>query len=153
MTTNPPYNRFRHTVATAVLLAVTVLIPACSPPLPDTPKVEGVSGTVLVKDKPAVGAVVTFHPTDAAGQNKPRPRGVVQADGTFKLTSYSTGDGAAAGEYAVTLQWPEPIDPDQEARGVEAKDRLNNRYRNPDRPYKRVTVRAGNNELEPFNLP
>jgi hypothetical protein len=94
--------------------------------------------------------VVTFHPVSPTGENKLRPRGVTRADGTFRLTTYTTGDGAAAGDYAVTLYWPEKEDPDLEARGVDAKDRFQNRFKDPRRPYKRVTVRDGNNELDPF---
>ena len=137
----------------AALVLVALAVPGCGRPAADTPKVEPVSGAVFVSGNPAAGAVVTFHPVVPAGGNKYRPHAVVQPDGTFRLTTYTTDDGAAAGEYAVTLYWPEKDDPDAEARGVVAKDRLQSRYRTPDRPYRRVTVRDGANELESFRLP
>jgi hypothetical protein len=34
-----------------------------------------------------------------------KPRGQVEADGTFTLTTYEAGDGAPAGEYQVTVEW------------------------------------------------
>lgn len=142
----------RRTAAPLVLLVSVAVpgVPGCDTKPPQYPKVEPVSGKVLVKGQPAGGAVVTFHPISPQDKGKPRPRGVAAADGTFRLTSYTTGDGAAAGDYAVTLHWPEKEDPDLEVRGVEAKDRLQNRFKDSTRPYKRVTVRDGNNELDPF---
>jgi hypothetical protein len=136
-------------------LLVTVVIlgaSGCGSESPQYPKVAPVSGKVMVKGQPAVGAVVTFHPVSPTGENKLSPSGRVQADGTFRLTTYTTGDGAAPGDYVVTLAWPETEDPDLEVRGIEVRDRFQNRFKDPRRPYKRVTVRDGNNELEPFAI-
>lgn len=143
---------WRASVASLALLSAVLLgLSGCgSRSSSSYPKVEPVSGKVLAKGAPAAGAVVTFHPVAPTAQNRLRPRGVVQTDGTFRLTTYATGDGAAAGEYAVTLAWPEKEDPDLEVRGIEVKDRFQNRFKDPKRPYKRVTVGDGNNELEPF---
>ncbi|AMV27812.1 hypothetical protein VT84_25645 [Gemmata sp. SH-PL17] len=151
MPISPSQPRFAVIIAPLIVAAVLV-IPACSSPTTDSPRVEPVSGSVFVNGNPAVGAVVTFHPAAPQGQNKLRPRGVVQADGTFRLTTYTTGDGAATGDYAVTLYWPEKDDPDLEARGIEVKDRFQNRFKDPSRPFKRVTVREGENALERFTV-
>jgi hypothetical protein len=145
--------RPRLRIPAALLLSVAAVASAsCGRSAPEYPKVEPVSGSVFVGGIPATGAVVTFHPVDPQGPNKLRPRAVVRADGTFQLTTYTTGDGAAVGEYAVTLSWPEKEDPDQEARGIEPKDRLQNRFKDPKRPFKRITVREGKNELEQFKV-
>jgi hypothetical protein len=142
---------WRRTAGPALLVAAVILgAPGCGSEAPQYPKVAPVSGKVTAKAQPAVGAVVTFHPVSPTVENKLRPSGVVQADGTFRLTTYTTGDGAAPGDYAVTLAWPEKEDPDLEVRGIEVRDRFQNRFKDPKRPYKRVTVRDGNNELDPF---
>jgi hypothetical protein len=58
-----------------------------------------VSGTVTLDDKPLEGAEVTFLPAEGG---KPAS-GFTGSDGTFKLTTFSTGDGAQPGEYRVTI--------------------------------------------------
>jgi Carboxypeptidase regulatory-like domain len=58
-----------------------------------------VSGKVSMKGKPIEGAVVTFH-ASAQGRSA---SGKTAADGTFKLTTNKTDDGAKPGEYTVTI--------------------------------------------------
>ena len=41
-----------------------------------------------------------YNPIDASGR---RARGVIQSDGTFRLTTIETGDGALTGEYRITV--------------------------------------------------
>ena len=60
------------------------------------------------KGKPAAGAVVTFHPVAPPGGGVEAVSGTVGADGTYRLTTYETGDGAPAGEYVVTVCWYKP---------------------------------------------
>jgi len=107
------------------------------------------SGRLLTdKGEPAAGATVSFHPVGRAEVLPFVPHGGVGADGTFRLTSYAAGDGAPEGEYAVTVTWrtnsPEgdPIGP----------DRLKGKFADPKKPVGRVTVRAGENTLGPFEL-
>jgi hypothetical protein len=70
-----------------------------------------VTGEVFFQGKPAVGAVVWLHPADApdaSPQNAatdPRPCGVVQADGSFELSTFGVKDGAPVGRYHVTVMW------------------------------------------------
>ncbi len=79
---------------------------------PGGPKLVPATGSVTVKGKPAAGAVVMFHPSD----NKlPTASGVVGSDGTFKLMS--NGEvGIIAGDYQVTLTWPDPSKKPTEAQ-------------------------------------
>jgi hypothetical protein len=58
-----------------------------------------VSGTVTLDDKPLEGAMVSFQPEDGGTP----ATGFTGSDGTFRLTTYSTGDGARPGEYKVTI--------------------------------------------------
>src|SRR5262245_17600189 len=65
---------------------------------PDKPvKVRGV---VLLDDQPLAGATVTFLPV--AGTSR-TANGRTDADGAFRLTTYTTNDGALPGEYIVTV--------------------------------------------------
>jgi hypothetical protein len=60
-----------------------------------------VRGTVTLDGNPLPGATVTFVPRHGG-----RPASAVTlADGTFKLTTFNTGDGALPGEYKVTVRF------------------------------------------------
>ncbi len=77
------------------------------------------------------------------------PHAIVEPDGSFRLTTYRTGDGAPAGSYALTVSWPLPP-----VRGrEEGPDRLRGRYADPARPLRRVEVAAGDNDLGTIRLP
>jgi hypothetical protein len=67
-----------------------------------------VTGSVLFEGQPAEGATVVLHPEDRSITI--RPRGVVDADGSFELTTYLPGDGAPVGEYKVTIDWRKPVE-------------------------------------------
>src|SRR5262249_2552105 len=72
-------------------------------------KVYPVHGKVVdEKGKPAVGAIVMFHPVAPPGKNVEAVSGTVDESGEYRLTTYTNGDGAPAGEYVVTITWPEP---------------------------------------------
>jgi len=61
--------------------------------------VHEVSGKVTLGGKPLTDAVVTFSPK---GQY-PAAVGRTDSSGTFTLTTYEPGDGAAAGDYVVLV--------------------------------------------------
>ncbi len=66
------------------------------------PRVYAVEGIVLFEGKPAEGARVTLYPMNSK-RDRYFPTGKVGPDGTFKLTTYRTDDGAPAGRYMVTI--------------------------------------------------
>ncbi|MCC6421834.1 MAG: hypothetical protein IT429_26755 [Gemmataceae bacterium] len=113
-----------------------------------------VEGKVLYKNEPAKGVVVTFHPRKAVNAiTVVRPMALTEADGTFRLTT-GQKDGAAEGEYVVTLTWPVIV----EAKGKkgfsieapETRDRFGGAYAvSASSPFK-ATVQSGTNTLEPF---
>jgi hypothetical protein len=97
-----------------------------------------VHGQVLdAKQKPAVGALVIFHPVNADPKDPLKPLGKVDENGRFTLTTYREGDGAPTGEYVITITWPTPkktpFDP-------EGGDQPRGRYANPERSSHRFTV-------------
>lgn len=117
-----------------------------------------VEGQVVVNGTPAAGCVVTFVPLDPALKGVVMPAGTVGEDGSFKLTTYETGDGAPAGEYGVTLRWEANKWPGRDAdKGVDPivtvrPDRLMEQYASPEKSGLRATVAEGENALEPFRL-
>jgi hypothetical protein len=63
-------------------------------------KLTKVDGKVTLDGSPLEGANITFVPED---NNGPLATGVTGSDGSYRLTTYNTGDGAVAGKYKVTI--------------------------------------------------
>ncbi|WP_339907372.1 hypothetical protein [Symmachiella dynata] len=136
----------RHFV---VCLGILVLLGGCSgeKEYVETP-VFPVSGNVTVRGEPAYGAYVLLHPVGDVGLTKGnKPFARVGEDGVFNVTTYDTSDGAPAGEYKVTVIWPE----NPEARGP-SPDRLRGRYATPDKSVLKVTVEESNPKLPTWEL-
>ena len=79
------------------------------------------------------------------------PRGVADSDGAFVVGTRTTADGAAEGDYAVTIVWPAEQDESKHFDNT-PPDRLKNRYNDPKHPQWNVHVAAGPNTLEDFCL-
>ena len=110
--------------------------------------VHPVRGAVFHAGSVPAGALVLFHALSPAVPGVPSPRGRVETDGTFRLTTYRTGDGAPVGEYAVTVTWKQRMDHPEE----EGPDLLPVRYSQASTSPLRATVHPGANELQPFHL-
>jgi hypothetical protein len=108
-----------------------------------------VSGRIFQGNLPAAGALVQLWALNGdlklAGTC---PHAIVASDGSFRLTTYSTGDGAPLGDFALTLRWPLPPPPGKE----EGPDRFQGRYADPAKPLQTVHIIAANNELETIHL-
>ena len=75
-------------------------------------RVSPVQGVVTLDGEPVAGATVSFLPDGEGG----RPAtGFTAADGTFRLTTYQTDDGALAGDYRVLVQKGEAAKDETEA--------------------------------------
>ncbi len=136
-----------------------------------------VSGKVTFRGEPAANALVVFHdkrPRDEL-RNLPIPRARTDDDGSFRLSSYETNDGAPAGEYRVTVILPESALPSAEAapprdatnstdnaRAEELvidpeaagnpRDRLEDRYSDPETSGLEALVAEHENILPSFEL-
>ena len=99
-------NTSPHLCIALVALALT----GCTKP----PPLYKVSGKATYKGKPLTTGVVGFHHTDA---KSPLVTGQIGEDGVFQLTTKRPGDGAAPGEYMVTVTSMLP------GRGVEGMDK------------------------------
>lgn len=134
------------------VIRAALAMAACCPLLaggcgPKPPALSTVSGKVFVNGKPAEHATVVFHPT-AADQTLPKPRGTVGPDGTYTLTTTTTGDGAPPGEYRVTVEWwlANPKSDDGPT------SRLPAAYARPETSGLTATVAGGPTEVTPIDL-
>lgn len=101
-----------------------------------------VDGQILAAGKPAVGAVVTFHPVPA-GEAAPSfiATALVRADGHFLPTLPDGRIGLAAGKYVLTAVWNEG-----------EADRWKGKYADPQHPIQQITVITGLNLIPPIKL-
>jgi hypothetical protein len=137
--------RIRTLVAVCGCVILTTMLASCS----NRPTLHHVAGKVVYKGRSLEGAVVMFHPEDAALQKQPFPQGVVGNDGSFQLSTYSLNDGAPAGRYKVTVTLE--IVPE----GGERDDSYiasPQRYTDPDTSGLTADVPSGGGELPPFTL-
>lgn len=121
------------------------------PPKKQSPvPVHPVSGRVTLNGQIAVGAFVVFHPQGEPLPRNSKPFAQVKQDGSFRLSTFSSQDGAPAGEYAVTIIW-KPLVND----GLDRRAGDNVMPANMERPETsglKVTVVAGDNVLPTFEL-
>jgi uncharacterized lipoprotein YajG len=78
------------------LLAVGFLAGCSSEP--ERPPTYPVTGTVTANGKPVAAASVIFGPVTPGVASA---AGITDAEGKYRLTTFSAGDGAQAGEYRV----------------------------------------------------
>jgi hypothetical protein len=124
----------------AALALLALGLASCSMQ-PGGPPLYAVEGRVFFEDRPAEGAVVILHAPNGDKPGDSRPRGKADADGHFVLSTFQPGDGAAAGEYVVTVEWKRRDDhPEQ---GV---DLLPPGYADPKKCKLRAVVAAGPND-------
>jgi hypothetical protein len=109
-----------------------------------------VKGKVFAKGKAAHRAIVWFHPEGGAKSKSTLPHGVVEADGSFQVSTYGKNDGAPPGRYKVTVIWTAPGKFSGDDTG---KSLLPARYSTPGRSgLPVIEVKEGPNELPPFQL-
>ncbi|MCA9174974.1 MAG: hypothetical protein KDB14_10880 [Planctomycetales bacterium] len=107
-----------------------------------------VSGTVSINGEAPVGAIVGLHPSDGDfDEIGSRPAGQVGSDGTFKVSTFGIQDGAPAGNYRVTVFWPQ-----YPGRDDPGEDRLRGRLALPDQSDIMVSITEGDNTLDPIAI-
>jgi hypothetical protein len=132
----------------AVLALFLTPLAGCGSGQPSAPQ-HSVHGKVQSRGQPAAGAIVVLHPLNKADARRFPPRGKAGKDGTFVIGSRLADDGAAEGDYAVTILWPEEPSA-KTAPGDTPPDRLKRRYNDPKNPKWKVHVVKGDNALEDF---
>lgn len=96
-------------------------------------------GQLYYQGKPAVGALITFHPLD--GEQHQQLTCEVRTDGHFVATQSDGALGLPEGNYALTLEWP-----------AGAADRFAGKYSTPSSPLRTVKVESTVNLLPPIQL-
>jgi hypothetical protein len=127
---------------------LVLLLAGCWGAKEERPPAFPVRGKVLVNGRPAAGAIVVLHAMSDTKLAGLCPHALVEPDGSFRLTTYRSEDGAPAGTYALTLTWALPPRPGLE----EGPDRFRGRYADPRRPVCQVEITAGPNDLDPVQL-
>ncbi|WP_337176084.1 hypothetical protein [Paludisphaera sp.] len=111
-----------------------------------------VTGKVTFEGEPAAGAFVVFHPRTPPreGDTPSSPRATVQPDGSFALTTSTEGDGAPAGDYAVTVQWMKPVKQGKDL--VPGPNVVPKAYAEASSTPLTASIRESDNALEPFAI-
>jgi hypothetical protein len=146
--------RQKPNVALPLSLLAVVGIASCGS---NTPlDVYPVQGKVLFQGQPVPLASVALHPVGRSKEMKSvLPHGETNANGEFEVSTFAEKDGAPVGQYKVTVLWCGP-DPGTDLSTVnedtiwDQPERLDARYRNPDKTPLQVNITAGTNTLEPF---
>ena len=98
-----------------------------------------VRGQAHYEGVPMAGAVVTLVSDKGKGKTL-NARGVVEADGSFQLSTYKAFDGAPAGEYEISVVWREG--------GKTGANLLPAKYATAAKSGLRATIKTGMNEVK-----
>lgn len=122
----------------------------CSPSTPDRVAVYPVKGRITRDGQPLAGAWVVLHPKQNSQGGLLPARGSTDANGEFRATTYETEDGAAEGEYRVTVELFEPIEIDGSL--VPGPNVLNDKLAIPESSGIIAHVAQQENVLEPIDV-
>jgi hypothetical protein len=115
-----------------VLTAANLLVFFSSCSKTDHKPVYPVHGQVFDKNnRPAVDALVVFHPRDSNDSNPVKPLARVDEKGNFTLSTYEKNDGGPEGEYIITIEWRQ-ASAKPFAANKEGQDRLLGNFSNPN---------------------
>ena len=143
-------------VSPIVLFGLLGAIVGCSGPTAQKP-VYAVNGKLTCQGKPMDRAQITFRLAD---DPNPRALGILaraDANGAYQVTTYKRFDGLPAGDYVVTIQWPEARSNKSGLEEAESEDeippdRLKGAHSDPTKSKLRVTVGPRSNQID-FTLP
>ncbi|MGL6073431.1 MAG: hypothetical protein ACRC8S_04635 [Fimbriiglobus sp.] len=142
----------RITIFSLLTLAFVIGCGGSSTPIEGAPQAHPVSGVLTMKGAPMAGAIITFYPLASKGKYDAAPSAIADQDGRYKLTTYSTGDGAPTGEYRVTIYWPGKRRGTPNEEGDLPPDQLKEVYAGKTTSKLKATVEARENTID-FKLP
>lgn len=131
-------------------LAAVTVVAGCSQRRPERIPTTPVRGTLLVNGQPAARANVYFHPRQAIAGANPLPFAIVEADGTFRPTTFVRHDGLPAGQYRVTVVWRRIVEYD--GQEIASDDQFGGKYADPTQPVLTVDITDEPNELPRIEL-
>jgi hypothetical protein len=143
-------------IALAAVAIASIALVGCGEQIdPTRLAVFPAKGQISFKGQAPVGASIVLFPKTTApkGSDAPLvcPRGRVQTDGTFALTSYKADDGAPAGEYSVTLEWHKLVKAPDGQPDL-GPNLLPAQFSRPEKSPLVVKIAAGTNTLPPIVL-
>jgi hypothetical protein len=107
-----------------------------------------VKASVFLDGRPAAGAYVVLRGTGKEPR-QPRADGLVEADGSLRLSTYEAFDGVPAGTYGITVELRKPMFlPD----GKRGPNLLPPTYADPKTSGLSFTVKAGGDNVLKLNL-
>lgn len=137
--------------SSALFLALTLAaVAGCSTSRDDRVAVHPVEGGVSFGGQSLEGALIVLHPEDVEDPRVLPARGYVDDAGRFRLTTYEAGDGAAEGEYRVTVVHTPLVQRDGDV--VAGPNVLPFKYATPRQTALRVRIAAGSNSLPILEL-
>lgn len=133
------------------VIVTAAVLTGCEQADPNRVAVFPVTGAATLNGQPLpAGALVVLHPKNTTDARVLPARGHVGSDGTFKITTYEDNDGAAAGDYAVTVTYYPPVQKgDSVAPGPNVLPR---KYENAVTTDLVIHVAEGDNQLPPLTL-
>ena len=139
-------NCFEALCLPALVAAVGVAVGGCGAKTPPTYPVEG--KVVFADGSPLSGGLVEFESVPAEGMPV-NARGIIQSDGSFRLTTYAEGDGALAGKHRAIVVGPRPIASqyDDESNQPPPKPPVDRRFESYTTSGLEFTVTEGKNEF------
>jgi predicted small lipoprotein YifL len=132
----------RSVGAVLILSAAFVTLQGCGQ---SGPALYPVSGKVQCDGKPVADATVFFHRAGKTDIGEPVPYGTTGQDGSFQLGTNVPGDGALAGDYVITIVWPDMTK--KENGNGERPDLLKGAYLKAAESKIKASVKAAKNEL------
>ncbi|MBM3954821.1 MAG: carboxypeptidase regulatory-like domain-containing protein [Planctomycetes bacterium] len=135
------------------IVVVATVVSGCSKPnqQPTWP----VTGSIEYDGKPLVGATVVFHAIDKTNFKwKELPQAFTDAEGRFSVRTYTSADGAPAGEYSVGVAMVHPTsdEGDDQPRRIKGATVIPLKYADPSTSGIRVTVERKKTDLPPIRL-
>jgi hypothetical protein len=130
------------------VLGLALLTASCGA-RPGRVPVYAARGQVLFQGRPTPHSFIALHPLDPTHKDVPHPTAYADAAGRFELSTYASGDGAPAGDYAVTIVlWVSaPVKDAQEGDDTPTLNRLPRRYSDAKTTNLRAHISQGANEL------
>lgn len=130
--------------------AVVVLVGIAGCGQSDRVQVHPVEGQLNWNGQPLAGAFVVLHPVAKSDARVLPARAQTDATGKFQVTTYEQADGAAKGEYLMTVEYFRPV---KNGSGFEpGPNVMPPKVSRPDLTDIKVRVAEGKNTLEPIAL-
>ena len=147
---NTKHNKFGLVRSKWVALMLAVILAGCGKAQQPWEQGYPASGVVKFQGQPLAGAVITLIPQDRDFPNSVRPTAVTDEEGAFEIGTYSTADGAPAGDYKVlVLHYPVVGAPDNPQAGP---NDLPPQYAKAETTTLKVTIDEEETELPTLEL-